>query len=312
MALRATAERIGERFANHDRDLPQGEVGIVEVAPEPGRELWWQLRMRAPEAAYVRFASRPLLAPLIPIAGTEEPRGVALISAERVRLLEWRPGGIEELHAWELSVFSRDWRERKAPRVADPARAQSISSSGREQFRGRLDDSRQRFLGQCRQLALEEARRRGWPEVLAFGPAQHLDRFLTGSEAAASVERGDDRDLISASAGEVEAHVVEAIERHRAESEVELASTAIERGAGGDRGSAGVDETLAALREARVEHLVLDARLTSQDTDGGAEAVDAERLVRLALQSGAAVSALRDEAAERLAPAGGVAALLRY
>jgi hypothetical protein len=36
-AIRATAERIGERFANHDRDLPRCEAGFVEVAEKGER-----------------------------------------------------------------------------------------------------------------------------------------------------------------------------------------------------------------------------------------------------------------------------------
>lgn len=120
---------------------------------------------------------------------------------------------------------------------------------------------------------------------------------------------GEEVDLISSPNEEVEANVAESVERATAREEAELAERAIERGAGGERGSSGADETLAALREARVEQLVLDAGvLSGEESENGS----AEQMVRMALESGASVTALQGEAAERLEPAGGVAALLRY
>lgn len=85
MALRATAERIEQRFANHDRDLPRGEAGFVEVAAETAGERWWQTHLAPDGAPAVSFGERAWVRPLIGLAGREQPRGVALVSAERVR-----------------------------------------------------------------------------------------------------------------------------------------------------------------------------------------------------------------------------------
>jgi hypothetical protein len=313
-ALRATADRIEERFANHDRNLPRGEAGFVEVAAEAARERWWPTHAALAGAPAIEFAERARVAPLTCLIEREQPRGVALVSAERVRLHEWRPGSLEELRAWELSVFAEDWRERKAPRVPDPARAQAVSSSGREQFGDRLADNRHRFLGECRRLALELGAERGWPELLALGPPQHLECFIEHAETASPpLRRAEEADLISAPRGEVEGHVAASVERLAGQREAELAARVIGDGAGSQRGSAGADETVAALREARVEQLVLDAGLVDAGGVGnGDEAIAVEPMVRLALESGAAVAPLHGEAAERLVPAGGVAALLRY
>lgn len=315
-ALLATVERLEARFANHERDLPRGEIGFVEVAERAGEERWWGSHLSPRAAATVGFAPRPLVAPLLCLIEREAPRGVALVSAERVRLLEWQPGRLDELLGWELSVFVRDWRERRAQRVPDPARAQAVSSSGREHFDDRLADNRHRFLGECRALALETAGRRGWGELLAFGPSHHLEGFREHSEAASPpIELGGETDLISSPPAAVEATVAAAVERREAERAERLVGRVLERGQGGVRGSAGPQETLAALAEGRVERLVLDAAVAEggngDQPPGGAE-VDAEQLVRRALQSGAAVSPVRGEPAGRLAAVGGVAALLRY
>jgi len=302
-ALRATAERIAERFENHGRDLPRGEAGFVEVAAEPAAERWWSTHLAPSSAATASFAQRPLVAPLLCLVERGTPRGVALASAERVRLLEWAPGHLEELHRWELSVFSGDWRERKAPRVADPARAQAVSAAGRDQYDQRLDDSRHRFLGECGRLAAPLASQRNWRQLLVFGVAEHARDLRHGIPSSAlAVEDAGEADLISEPAAKLEQPIGAAAERLDAARDRELVERALEQTRGGMRGAAGPQETEAALGEARVERLVLDA----------ARADGSEELVRSAIASGAAVSAVAGEAAELLASVDGIAALLRY
>jgi Bacterial archaeo-eukaryotic release factor family 5 len=303
-ALRATVERIGERFENHERDLPRGEVGFVEVSGEPAAERWWSTHLAPRTAATASFSERPLVAPLLCLIEHGAARGVALLSAERVRMLEWAPGRLEELHNWELSIFSRDWRERKARRPADPARGQAVSASGRDQFDERLEDSRHRFLGECGRLAVEQARERGWHRLLLFGSADHLRDFRhrIPSTAGLAVEDAGEADLISEPPGKLEEPVAGAAARLDGERQRKLAERALEEARGGMRGTAGSQETEAALGEARVERLVLDA----------ARADGSEAMVRSALAGGAAVSAVSGAAAELLAPVDGVAALLRY
>jgi hypothetical protein len=305
-ALRATAERVVERFVNHERSLPRGEIGFVEVAPHPSRQHWWQSHISPDGGATVRFEMEPMVAPLVCVAERSGARGVAIVSAERVRLLEWRSGRLELLEAWELSVFSRDWRERKAQRVADPARAQGVSASGRDQYDERLAENRQHFLGECRRLALGVATRRGWSELLAFGAGQHVEVFAEGGESSSTpIAIASDADLISTPSGELERHVGKAVEAADRQREHDLVHRALEEARGGRRGTAGPQETLVALDEGRVEHLIVDADLAIRSSS-------IERYVRRALASAADISTVSGEAAELLSEVEGVAALLRY
>lgn len=301
-ALRATAERIEERFANHERGLPRGEIGFVEVAAKPGAERWWASHLEPDGASTVRLDSRPLIAPLVCLLGRGAACGVALLSAERVRLLDWSPGRIEELHNWELSVFSLDWRERKAQRVPDPARGQSVSSSGRDQFDERLAENRHRFLGECGRLAAQIAAERGWGRLLLFGAPEQRRELRHGLPAPELAVDAEDADLISEPSGRLEQPIAAAAERLDGERERELVERALGEARGGARGTAGAQETEAALAEGRVQCLVLDA----------ARSARCEPMVRAALESGGEVSAVHGEAAELLAGADGVAALLRY
>jgi hypothetical protein len=301
-ALRATAERIGERFVNHERSLPRGEVGLVEVAAKPGAERWWSSHLAPEGAQTASFADRPLVAPLVCLLERGAPRGVALVSAERVRLLAWAPGQLEELHNWELSIFSRDWRERKAQRVADLARGQGINASGRDQFDERLAENRHRFLGECGRLAAQLASERSWRQLILFGAAEHRRGLCHELPSPGLAVEGGDADLISEPSGRLEKPIAAAVERLDRERDRELVERALDEARGGTRAAAGSQETEAALAEARVECLVFDA----------SRAVGCESLVRNALASGAGVAAVAGEAAELLAPVEGVAALLRY
>jgi len=302
IALRATCERIGERFDNHDHDLPRGEAGFIEVAPAAGEERRWPTHLPPWAGPGVRFAERPIVAPLLHLAEHGAARGVALVSAERVRLLEWAPGSVERLKSWELSAFIRDWRERKAPQVADPARGQGVSAAGRDQFEERLAENRERFLGECGHLAAGTGSERGWRQLLVFGSREHAASFqhAAGSPPRPAFERAAEADLISVPDGQLEARIEEAAERLAFERDRALVERALEQARRGERGTVGVEETLAALDQGRVDHLVLD----------GTEAKEA--LVRGALLSSARISTVSGEAAAMLQPAGGVTALLRY
>lgn len=301
-ALRATGERISERFANHDRDLPRGEVGFVEVSPKPGREEWRPSPLEPEAPAAVALAERPLVAPLVPLLLRGEPRGAVLLSGERVRLMQWAPGQLDELHAWELSVFSLDWRERKAASAPDPARAQAVSASGHDRHDQRLRENRHRFLGECGRLAGPIAAERSWGELILFGTAEHRREFGNGFNAGVELAVGDDADLVSEPAERLGAAIRAAVERLDADRERALVERALGETQGGTPGSVGSQETEAALEQGRVETLVIDL----------ARVEDCEGLVKRALESGAAVAPVRDEAAELLLASNGVAAVLRY
>jgi len=304
VALRATAKRVLERFEDGDlRPPPRGEVGFVAVSEKEGAEHWWGTGAPLAADACVEYAPEPVVAPLIDLCCHGAPRGVALLSSERVRLLRCADGTLDELEDWELSVFSLDWRERKSQSASNPARGQGVSSSGHDQYDGRLEHNRQRFLTECGGLAARALEESGLGEVVVFGPAKDVESFDAGfSSAKAKPVLGGEQDLISVPKGKLGEVVTEAIERLDSERDRTVVERALNEARGGSRGSAGVEETKEALLEGRVDHLVFDAAVDD----------DAELLVRAALSSSSQVTIVRDELAEPLAEAEGVAAILRY
>ncbi len=285
MAVRSTAKRLHERFNNGAvRPPPRGEAGFVEVSEGAGRERWWAT-VSGPDLPAVTLAEQPLLTPLVGLLSKSKDVAVVLLSSERVRFLRFAGGSLEEIEDWELSITSGDWRERE-----------------HDQYVERLGHNRRRFLGECGRLVGGRLDR-GRTALLAFGPRPDFEAFCgdldTGSVKVSHV--GED-DLISVPTGRLVERVAVAVEEVSVEGDRALVERALAEARGGSRGAAGLQEALQALGEGRVEHLVFDPAVGEP----------AEALIRAAFASHAAVTVVRDGNAELLAPAEGVAAILRY
>jgi hypothetical protein len=304
IALRETAKRLTERFEDGDlRPPPRGEAGFVEVAEKEGTEHWFGTAAVPAAGTCVEFGSEPVVAPLLGLCGHGSARGVALLSSERVRLLRCAEGTLEELEDWELSITSLDWRERKAQSASNPARGQGVSSSGHDQFDERLDHNRQRFLTECGGLAARALQENGLGEAIVFGPAKDVESFNSGFDSSPlKLSLGGDLDLISVPTGKLTDVVSEAADRLDEERDRAVIERALGETRGGNRGAVGLQETKGALAEGRVDHLVFDAAIGEE----------AESLIRGALASSSQVTVVREKAAEPLAEAEGVAAILRY
>ncbi len=114
VAMRETAKRLLHRFNDEEvRPPPRGEAGFVEISRKEGKERWWSTGV-APVLPAVAHADQPLVTELVDLCRRGEGCGVALLSAERVRLLGCAEGTLEEIEEWELTILSRAWRERKA------------------------------------------------------------------------------------------------------------------------------------------------------------------------------------------------------
>jgi Bacterial archaeo-eukaryotic release factor family 10 len=322
----ATAERIRARVEAEARD-PSGRtmIAFVEVAPKRGREEWFALQ--APrERTEASLDRRPRLRPLVALLDGGGPWGVAAVSAERVRLLLWTLGTTDEIGDWGLEIFSLDWRERKAKRSADPARVQGAKASGRDQFDQRLEHNRERFLSEAGRLVATQLAERGCRELIVFGDREHAVAFADAAGQDVAVNAVESQNVIREPTGAIAARAAKLIADLRRRRALELVERAKQEGQGGTRGALGVEETLQALAEARVAHLLVDARggldvdraeveaalAAVGGDDGAADGELAERMVELALDTSARVTPVEGEAAESLAEVGGAAALLRY
>jgi hypothetical protein len=300
-ALKATAERVLDRFPG-DSGHPAGRtrVGFLEIGEKGGAERWsaYQLPLGEPVA---EAGERPLLRPLLQLLARGGRHRILLVSSERVVGWEWVHGDLRRFPEWDSDMGIVPGAERKAPAMADPARAQGVSSSGRDQFGQRLEANRERFLHEVG--ARISAAGPGFDPPIVLGEAPHVDAVLEGVRPPGSVHALEGQNLINEReerlAGRLE-EVVAELNGARHDALVERAIGAVMASDG--NGTAGVGAVEAALGEGRVEHLVYDSALDA----------DVERMIASAFDTSASITPVRGRQAAMLAPHEGVAAILRY
>lgn len=319
-AFEAAANEVLERFPENGAPPDgRGHVGFVELAEKHPTALWRSMQL-GPRRTEVVRSERPYVRPLVELFAEGPHVGVALVSGDRVRLLDWSLGAIHELEDWEITLFSSDWRERKAER-AIPGQGTRTSASGRDQFDQRLDANRRRFLREVGALVAQEQSRRAWRHLIAFGSEDLSHELAEGLGDRPPRLRVVRHDLVTAKEAQVAERVQAEVREINGSQALQLIAE-IEEAIGAEPGTAlGPQEALEALAEGRVRHLVFDA-----DRDYGGRPFEAdlaydddrdgmpvgERLVELAVATDADVTPVFDEPAAMLERHKGVAALLRY
>jgi hypothetical protein len=314
-AVDATIDRIVGHFPP-DGPVPDGrlQIGFCEVAAEGGREDWTAIQFDGVPTR-VAHLDHPLLCPLAAVIDDGAPVGAALVSAEKVRLLEWSLGGLKELEDWEAVFYELDWRERKAQKPSDPARAQGASASGADQHEERLEANRARFLKETGKSIDDEAQERGWRAVLAFGDKGHFRELADGSRGHAELHHVSDKNLISEKIGSLQERVGQAVSDLNRQREIELVEHAKNSAlATNGRGALGKDHVATALTEARVEHLLVVSEIAEANVPPAERPPidEHEALIEQAVTTSAKITPVEGEAAEALSEHEGVAALLRY
>ena len=302
------AGRVLKRFPD-DAALPHGRthVGFLEL-DGARREIWHSFQLDDISTEVV-VAERPFLAPLVKLLDDGWPLGVVLVALERIRVLEWALGELDELAGWELEITSLDWRERKA-QSRDPGAAGTASSaSGRDQYRQRLDHNRERFLKQAGELIAARYSGRGWRQLVVIGEADRPGLLAKGLGALTERMHTVEQDLISAPAGRIGDRLTEEVEHlNRAREEALMAH--LREAIGSDAGAAlGPEEVLGALAEGRARRVLYDADREWERRDGIALS---ELFIEGALGTSAEVIPVEGLAAAALAEHDGAAAILRY
>jgi hypothetical protein len=309
-ARERAAERVLERFpANAPHGEGRTQLGFVEVGGD-GRELWHGIQLRLLDGAEVSVGPRPRLVPLARVLEAGAPTGAAVVSSERVRVLEWTLGRTEELDDLELEIYSLDWRERKSPqRSPGPGTGTGTSAAGRDQYGQRLDHNRERFLHQAGELIASRHGDREWRHLVVFGNSGGMGALRAGLGPRAELAEEVHADLIGASVGKIGERLSAEVE-HLTQSRAEALIARIENAVGAEPAAAlGPDEVLQALEQGRARHVVFDERRGLGEREG---IPVGELIVAGAAMTDAEVTPVSGLAAEALAKREGAAALLRY
>jgi hypothetical protein len=320
LAFRRMAAQMPTRARSLDgRERGRSLAWFVTPSGSLDRRHTLQLPLRRDAVAW---DERPMISPLVEIADRGEPTGLVLVGAERVRLVSWEQGLVEEPDPSTYELSLGDWRRYQAYAAANPARAQQTATN-EAAFTRRVDEWRRRFRAGT---AAEVARRLdalGWRRIAIAGERNLATSFAAALPAPVRSRVVTELDLNivdqppATVAAQLEPHL-ETLKRREARRRAE---EAIETAKAGGPAALGVDETLGALAESRVEHLILDPfGLALEEAGPQARRVLGEAppqllgelAVRSALLGGAGVTLLADEDPSPLDPSGGMVALLRY
>jgi hypothetical protein len=220
--------------------------------------------------------------------------------------------------AFELELA--DWRPYGGTAGGSPSRGLRTTAH-QERYDARVDEQRDRLYARAGEATAGRLERLGWERVALLAergvasafraalPAAIADRLVVDAEA--NVDRDDPATI----ADTVEPWLEDAWRK----SVVDLADRARRHALAGGPGAIGAKETLWALDEGRVEHLILDpdadftavAAMTPPGIAGPPELLG-ERAVEAAVATGAQVSTVPAATAPALEESGGMVALLRY
>ena len=281
------------------------------------------------------FGPRADVRPLLLALEEARPAGVALVSAEGVRVLEWTPGRLTE-------VWSEELPELEEPELVGPAQAHPRGAPGaapgflvgqqRDLFESRIRSELERLVAGAGRRVAELARERGWRELAVAGDDRFTPALARGLPNDAPVEIAPVVRLEQwRSTGELAQRVAPSIGAVRERRASSLAGTTLVDAEGAGRAARGLRETLGALADARVDTLLVaaDRPIAGRSSADGllaapgevpagtseAELTDdpmlADAMISRALDTGAAVAVLSPEAARALGDED-VAALLRY
>lgn len=335
--LRTISERLEAEDDRHDRLAFRGlreriEQELVDLAPaERARSVAWfldldgansrrfslQLPLRDNDVVADR---KPFVSPLVDIADRGARTGVILVGGDLVRLLQIEQAEPSEPanSIYELSLG--DWRSFGGTAGGSPARG-LLTVSHQERYEARVDAQRAQLFETAATQTAKRLRDLGWERIVLVSERQVATRFRHALPAEIS-------ELVIAEAdlnlhGEEPTAIADALEPLIEDAwltrTTALVKLAHDRARAGGAATLGAQETLGALAEGRVDHLILDPDhdfaqgvTTIPPSISGPADMLGERAVETAIGTAAQVTALPTTASETLRDAGGMVALLRY
>lgn len=328
---RALAQRLDElapdlQLLTDPSASGQGRALFAPVSGGPVRTVSVQVPLVDEAVCQRRAYVRPLLAAW----STAGPAGAVSIGAEGVRIVDVRFN-----HAEVLGVIDYEspieQRELKGPAGANPAMAQQTAPQ--VDLYERREDKLLRFLRTVGPRIADYAKDREWGYLALTGEAELVQAVRDGlpPKLPARVVTLD-HPVNSVTPPKLAALVAPALTEARQTHQREVAQRARGYALSAGNGTCGLGDTLGALQEGRVSHLLLTADRSwsgRRSPDGSlvpdgevppgvdaASLVDephlGERMIELAFDSSAEVTVLDEEAAAALADADGIGALLRW
>jgi Bacterial archaeo-eukaryotic release factor family 10 len=327
ISLRAGLAEASTGFATHHPDIAaraRAQIAALEPAiaelidpsgPGRGRALFSAVDGETVGPLWTQrsFPDRvvldelPYLAPLIGAIDDARPSGVAVVSANRLRIVEVRGEEAEDVAMFAFDDGAAEWRELRGP--AGGSRGTYESASQEDLFERRRERHRDRWLGGMGVRLAELCKSRGWDHTLVLADPKTAKGLIEHAPSVHGVVigHGTHSGTADAIASQVRADLAGLRQRVRAE----LVRQATDAALSGSRGAVGWDDVATVLEEGRVQRLLIDPSLAPPRPPASAAASIDDLLVK-AVRTDAEVLPVDGGAARMLAPHGGIAATLRW
>lgn len=320
--LRLELERLLDPSASG-----QGRALFAAVANGEVRSV----SLQVPLTDQVVLEPRAYLRPLVAAWSTAGPAGAVSVSADELRVVDLRFGLAEVVDTIQ-HPSTIEQRELKGPAGANPALPQQ-SVSQHDLFERREEDKLLRSLRAAGPRLAELVKRRGWDELALTGEAPLVQALREGLPPSLPAEVITlDHPVNSLPPAKLAGTVAPALAAARQRRHRALAEHARNSALSANAGACGLGETLGALQQGRVAHLLLatgrqwsgtrtpDGFLTPDgEVPPGQDPAElspephlAERMLELAFRDGGRVTMLDPDAAAPLADADGIGAVLRW
>lgn len=316
-ALQRRRDEVSRRLTGLLDPAATGRGRALYMALESGTESEVTLQERLPTA--VRIGPAAHLLPLLLVLDRGAPAGLVSASRDAVSVLESELGHVRHVASIDLEPWVGDWwLEMKGPARANPLRGQQVVSH-RDRTVRRMAAAYRRALDHAAVELQSLARQRSWTRAVLAGDHRTVDLLQEGLRRVGVVTTTTAANLeglrheLAVERLEHELELLDARERARITADVLSAGAGVR----------GLVSVLAALAEARVDRLLIDAdrgfpgvvrpgELLAAAREGENEVDLTDLLVARALATGAKVTPLRGEAADVLGPCDGIAARLRW
>jgi hypothetical protein len=282
-----------------------GRALFAQVAGDEVRTAWLQL----PVGGLATVREHAYLLPLVAAVQADRPAGIARVGRDGVRLFDSRYGLADELEPVMFQLATAGGSAQGS------ATLPSLSRRGihPDRFDQRIEEHLAKYLREAAQHVAGQARRLGWETLLLVGDPRDTAVLGEALPAGPEIVHMDAVLDPALSPSEVLEFVRPAREEARARHDAALAVRARDLALSGGNGAVGLDDILSLLRQGRVEHLLLDeAGPRNTEPVGVTPEELEEEMIELTFEHGGEVTVLETGAAEELAEAGGVAAMLRW
>jgi Bacterial archaeo-eukaryotic release factor family 10 len=317
LSFRALRKRIEEELVDLDPAERGRSVAWILDADGISERFGLQLPLRRDA---VVANTKPFVSPLVDIADRGAPTGVILVGGDLVRLVQIEQAEATEPENASYELSLGDWRPFGGSAGGSPARGlQTVSHQ--ERYRARVEAQRHQLFETAATQTAKRLDSLGWERIVLVSEGQVATRFREAlpPEVSDRVIAEADRNLVADEPTAIADAIEPLIEDAWLKRTTALIELVHERARAGGPATIGAQETLGALAEGRVDHLILDPDLDFSSAAGmippsieGPSDMLGERAVEAAIGTSARVTALATVASETLRGAGGIVALLRY